>query len=192
MRTEWPTSPARPVSFSVFEWSGDNSHQARMTAASELAAHLRAVADAHRGAAHFVVAHSHGGNVALAALADDSVRRSVRAIACLNTPFIQGQARSVLPAIIALILCNPIAWLMFASPVVLDRYLIPRYPGQFMKAVVIDAALTMAAAIPAVFAGVLAWRLSERIIEALKRYQRRRAETFRAPDPGSVRVFAAT
>jgi hypothetical protein len=192
MRTEWPNSPARPVSFTIFEWSGENSHQARLTAASELATHLRAIADAHNGAAHFVVAHSHGGNVALAALSEDSARRSVDAIACLNTPFIQCRARSVLPAIIALIVCNPFVWLMLAAPVVLDRYLIPRYPGQFMKAVVIGAALTMAAAIPAAFAGVRAWRWSEGIIEALERYQRRRAETFRTPDLGSVRVFAAT
>jgi hypothetical protein len=192
MRTEWPTSPERPVVFTVFEWSGENSHEARQTAASDLAAHLRKVAAAHKDAAHLVIAHSHGGNVALAAMAQEEVRSRVAAIACLNTPFISCEARSLVPAVIALLACNPFVWLMLGTPVVLERYLIPRYPGQFMKAVLIGSGLMIAAAIPAALAGFRIWGLSERVLAAIEGYQRRRADAFRGPDHSRVRIFPAT
>ena len=47
--------------------------------------------------AHFLVAHSHGGNVALSALKNKAVRRSIDGLVCLATPFLFSRRRQ-LPA----------------------------------------------------------------------------------------------
>ncbi|HEY5868193.1 MAG TPA: hypothetical protein VI542_21965 [Candidatus Tectomicrobia bacterium] len=54
----------------VFEWSGENTHQARLTAARELAERLLEIRQRHPAERlrFHLVAHSHGGNVVLAAL----------------------------------------------------------------------------------------------------------------------------
>jgi hypothetical protein len=70
-----------------FPWSGRNSHHARAIAAGRLRACLKARLAENPTARHLVIAHSHGGNVAL----DGARRRSPRAasrVACLATPFI--------------------------------------------------------------------------------------------------------
>jgi len=51
-----------------FLWSGDNTHQARMDGAAQLYSHIKNVVEAERRAMIHFVAHSHGGNVALAAI----------------------------------------------------------------------------------------------------------------------------
>lgn len=74
-----------------FEWSGENDHQARLRAAVQLATYLNdAQSKARRSgidATFVIIAHSHGGNVALAALRhlDRGVRIAV--IHFLGTPF---------------------------------------------------------------------------------------------------------
>jgi hypothetical protein len=58
-----------------FDWSGKNSHSARVTAGQELATFLRSARESYPNAMQFVICHSHGGNVALYAhreLARDS------------------------------------------------------------------------------------------------------------------------
>lgn len=47
---------------------------------------------------HFIVAHSHGGNVVLYALRDQTVADSVRGVVCLSTPFIHCRERDLGPA----------------------------------------------------------------------------------------------
>ena len=54
----------------AFNWSGGNSHPHRWRAAEELRADQAALALSEPGLPRFVVAHSHGGNVALYALGD--------------------------------------------------------------------------------------------------------------------------
>ena len=76
-----------------FRWSGKNSHSARAEAGHQLARHLDETATTHPEAAHYLVAHSHGGNVALYALRDKGIHPSVRGVACLATPFIQVSKR---------------------------------------------------------------------------------------------------
>ena len=58
------------LSFSMypFLWSGANSVRERDRAAHELAEHLRAKQLEHSNSTQVVIAHSHGGNVALRAL----------------------------------------------------------------------------------------------------------------------------
>ena len=42
LRSRWPGTTERPVCFSVFEWSGGNSHRDRVAASGDLAEHLLA------------------------------------------------------------------------------------------------------------------------------------------------------
>jgi hypothetical protein len=81
----------------AFKWSGQNSIFARDRAAERLATYLRSRLSAG-GDRHLLIAHSHGGNIALLAvdkltrargLAKESVDLSRLHIATLATPFLQ-------------------------------------------------------------------------------------------------------
>src|ERR1700726_3299876 len=61
------TFPPGKVSFSEFTWTGENSHRQRFNAAIDFYEHLSRAFQAEPGA-HFIIAHSHGGNVVLQAL----------------------------------------------------------------------------------------------------------------------------
>jgi hypothetical protein len=78
-----------------FQWSGSNLQYKRALAATELLRRHEDLRRRHRHAQHFIVAHSHGGNVALeAALQDKTFRTSLRGIICLSTPFLQFSERT--------------------------------------------------------------------------------------------------
>lgn len=71
-----------------FQWSGANSHSARIDAGSKLARFGNLLRD--EGCQRiWIVSHSHGGNVALYALRDPLMRESVAGIVFLGTPFLQ-------------------------------------------------------------------------------------------------------
>lgn len=104
---------------STFSWSGENSHRARLRAAADLAAKLDSLAD-HAGAtsdaplAVNIVAHSHGGNVALESLCRLNERVRIRRLVMLGTPLIARRPElrlvrvlfgSSLLAIIAIFMC---------------------------------------------------------------------------------------
>lgn len=76
---------SEPISFS---WSGKNSHKARKIASDELADFLRSDALLHPDAKRTIVAHSHGGNVALRALRQIEDEVEVEDLICLGTPFL--------------------------------------------------------------------------------------------------------
>lgn len=76
------------LSIRVFPWSGRNSFSARSLAAIELRAFLTEGFHAFPESGHSIVAHSHGGNVALYALEQESIAENVSKIVCLSTPFI--------------------------------------------------------------------------------------------------------
>lgn len=71
-----------------FDWGGENRHSARIKAGDALARHIVNAAEKHPGTPHFLVCHSHGGNVALYALRSPEVERLVCGIVCLATPFV--------------------------------------------------------------------------------------------------------
>lgn len=79
------------VTFDVFEWSGRNTHRARVRAGHELAAHITRLREAMPRCRHFIVAHSHGGNVALLAHKHLPGFRHALGIATLGTPFIHAE-----------------------------------------------------------------------------------------------------
>jgi len=74
---------------SPFLWSGANSVRERDKAAHELVEHIRAKQSEYPSSTQVVIAHSHGGNVALRALNQLGVTRNKIFIATIATPFVE-------------------------------------------------------------------------------------------------------
>jgi hypothetical protein len=77
----------------AFLWSGRNRHADRLAAAKQLKAHVLQGIAAHPGARHFLVGHSHGGNVAFYALRDEDFAAKLAGVITLETPFIHVHRR---------------------------------------------------------------------------------------------------
>ena len=75
----------------------DNFEKTRSIGAARLEKHVLRPRANGPALAHFLVAHSHGGNVALSALKNKAVRRSIDGLVCLATPFLFSRRRQ-LPA----------------------------------------------------------------------------------------------
>jgi len=78
----------------AFQWSGRNSATARAQAAAEFSDWVEA-RNTDRPRLHFVIAHSHGGNVVLRAMANSATRRAISGVACLSTPFLHVRQRKI-------------------------------------------------------------------------------------------------
>lgn len=74
---------------SPFLWSGANSVRERDKAARELVEHIRAKQSDYPSSTQVVIAHSHGGNVALRALDQLGVTCDEVFIATIATPFVE-------------------------------------------------------------------------------------------------------
>jgi hypothetical protein len=72
-----------------FLWSGANSVRERDKAARELVEHIRAKQADYPSSTQVLIAHSHGGNVALRALDQLGVTRDEIFIATIATPFVE-------------------------------------------------------------------------------------------------------
>lgn len=82
--------------FEPFDWSGANSHRKRRKAGSELGEKIRKLAeDPNKTGRLYLVAHSHGGNVALYAQAKPEIARRVSGVVCLGTPFLWCHPRNL-------------------------------------------------------------------------------------------------
>jgi pimeloyl-ACP methyl ester carboxylesterase len=81
-----------------FEWSGANSNVARLAAGRALARRILEL-DEEFNAPIYLVAHSHGGNIALYAMRDPSVEEKVAGVICMGTLFIKCTQRGFVPAI---------------------------------------------------------------------------------------------
>ena len=113
------------VTFREFAWSGANTHADRMEAGARLAQVIRDGHAQHPEARHFVIAHSHGGNVALYATRDPSARHALSGIVTLGTPFLYVRSRRVErhADIIAWLLLGALAMVPFLA---LDALGVPR------------------------------------------------------------------
>lgn len=107
-RAAWtfPGSPLRqrvsgaalgPVAFKRFVWSGRNSLSARQQAVRGLIEHLHAAIERWPHARHYVIAHSHGGNIAFHALRDRALNERIHGLICLSTPFLTVMPRDLGP-----------------------------------------------------------------------------------------------
>ena len=92
--------PNPSLFWETFSWSGANSHQGRLDASSRLRSKIFEVVNTHPDAKIYLLAHSHGGNVALMALSTDfRLRDVVAGVICLSTPFIRARKRDIGQAI---------------------------------------------------------------------------------------------
>jgi hypothetical protein len=83
------------VIFERFGWSGENSHMARRTAGLELRSLLVQLRAKYPSSWHYVIAHSHGGNLVIHALRDEDAPVGIDGVACLGSPFLIGKARDL-------------------------------------------------------------------------------------------------
>jgi pimeloyl-ACP methyl ester carboxylesterase len=85
------------VEVETFLWSHANSQVARRDAAVDLWMFLKCQRERHRGKRQILVAHSHGGNVALRCLASQRRRdrRNVAGLVLLATPFLKIEDRDL-------------------------------------------------------------------------------------------------
>jgi len=77
----------KELEFRRFEWSGKNSAVERARAVVSLQELIRSLGKDNPSI--FLLAHSHGGNVALDALLDPSIATTVSGIVTLGTPFLE-------------------------------------------------------------------------------------------------------
>ncbi len=92
-KSQWPALRSaieehlpKPVRFHYLPWSGRNSVRARYKGSILLKEHLESLSsDPH--VPHYIVAHSHGGTVAVLALKDKILQKKVDGLVCLSTPF---------------------------------------------------------------------------------------------------------
>lgn len=84
-----------PVRFEQFLWSGRNSVTSRSKAVEQLIARLAALQRCWPDARHFVIGHSHGGNIALQAMREKAVEARMAGIVCLSTPFLSASPRNL-------------------------------------------------------------------------------------------------
>jgi hypothetical protein len=111
------TSSCDNVTIEQFDWSGLNLHFARLRAGERLARHLRASIKQRPTAKRVLIAHSHGGNVAMYALRDREIAAEIDCFVSLGTPFISIEPRPLRRALNCLLLA--IAIQSFALPVIL-------------------------------------------------------------------------
>jgi hypothetical protein len=83
------------VAFDVFSWSGGNTHSVRTEAGNSLRNRLKHVSDKYPQSKHFVIAHSHGGNILLYALRDTMIADRLSGIITMGTPFISCRRRDI-------------------------------------------------------------------------------------------------
>jgi pimeloyl-ACP methyl ester carboxylesterase len=84
---------AADVAIHYLKWSGRNTVSARVSAAEKLSLFLEADRQHRPSARRFIVAHSHGGAVALLGTRDAALRQAVDGVICLSTPFLLVRPR---------------------------------------------------------------------------------------------------
>lgn len=101
-RVESALGPGR-VRFEPFAWSGRNRISARREATLRLRVEMERSLARWPGVAHYIIAHSHGGNIALSACDSAALANRVAGVICLSTPFLHARARNLGPiSVIAL------------------------------------------------------------------------------------------
>lgn len=82
-----------PAVVDPFVWSGGNSVRSRAEAVDRLRDHIGKLRERYPHSQHALIAHSHGGNVVLSALADFHLAKNTLGVATLGTPFLHASLR---------------------------------------------------------------------------------------------------
>jgi hypothetical protein len=72
----------------TIQWTGWNTLTSRRHGASVLIKHIRRIRQRQPYAKHFIVAHSHGGNVALDAIQSHITSRAISGLVSVSTPYL--------------------------------------------------------------------------------------------------------
>jgi hypothetical protein len=164
-----------PVLFQRFIWSGGNSISARRRAVNGLVAHLHALIERWPNAGHYVVAHSHGGNVAFKALGDSILKERIGGVVCLSTPFLTVMHRELGPVGQTALWWLPVVLIFYGGMFALQQFSLSH----------VDA-IGVAVLVLAVASGFLASRLLKRlatsVLESLE---------YPAVDPSKVLILRA-
>jgi hypothetical protein len=78
-----------------FVWSGKNTNKARRLASERLLKKLALRVRNYSDARHYIIGHSHGGNVVLHALAHAPFQDKIAGVVCLSTPFLVARSRDL-------------------------------------------------------------------------------------------------
>ncbi len=87
--------PNAEVATEAFTWSGGNSHADRLSAAQSLRRLILELKRKYEGYEITLIAHSHGGNVALYAMRDSWFEQAITSVVFLGTPFISCRRRTI-------------------------------------------------------------------------------------------------
>lgn len=131
-----------PVTFRCVTWSGRNAVEARMEGARRLVEELRSQMQ-DSDAVLFVIAHSHGGNLAMYAMRDPAIRSRVAGLVTMATPFVVASRR------LSIHWDARFLWAGFgvyaaALTYLLQRYITPHLPFSSALAVTATAVLCFA------------------------------------------------
>ena len=109
------------ATFHRFEWSGWPSHIARNHAAKRFREFMSSKLLQYPTAQHFVIAHSHGGNVVLYALRDRSLNDRIKGVITLSTPFLVPRSRDLNSLGIFALDMIGVGSFLLASALIMDR-----------------------------------------------------------------------
>jgi hypothetical protein len=162
------------VSYSAFPWSGDNSVRARAEAAKEFSLYLGRQLKSASDIDHFVVAHSHGGNVVLRALLDGPPDqcKALSGFVTMSTPFIWFEPLRAAPITKALaFLSNAVIPLVLFLATVVASYFLISLPFQdyFVQAPIMSGAVTIVGVLTGFAAGAYQIEKRSRIKELVNR-----------------------
>ena len=161
------------VVFLPFRWSGMNWPSARYRAARRLCDHLRVTAERHPERRHYVVAHSHGGNVALYALRDAARESAPDAlpagVVCLSTPFIAAQPRPVTLFRFVSTYTVVLVTLFAVVAALMGRLLVPLMAGIETANPVLDALMWNEVWAEFALCAVLAWYATNGLVALARR-----------------------
>ena len=156
------------VQFQTFRWSGMNWPSARYRAARRLREQFRATAERHPACGHYVVAHSHGGNVAFYALRDAAAEASATpvptGVVCLSTPFIAAQPRAVTLFRFVSTYAVVLVALFAVVAAGMGRLLVPLMAGMRTHSSVLDALMWNEVWLEFALCAVLAWHATNGLV----------------------------
>jgi hypothetical protein len=81
------------IKFHNFEWSGYPSYFSRDQASAKLQIFLSHLLQLYPNDMHFIIGHSHGGNVVLYALRNSTLAERIHGVITLSTPFLSARQR---------------------------------------------------------------------------------------------------
>lgn len=84
-----------PVHIQPFPWSGRNSFKAREEAIRNLRKQILQDPGRDPDTKLFLIAHSHGGNIAYSAACEPDLQGRIHGVICLSTPFLQASPRAL-------------------------------------------------------------------------------------------------